>query len=141
MFDGALYGVSALLMTVVGLVLAVACANVAGLLLGRTLERRLEIGIRSALGAGRARIVRLIVTESCLLALISGVLGMVLAVPIVRITEAQLLPLTRPLLLQVDLDLRVLVFGAALTVLTGLVSGLLPGLRVSRGSPVEIGRR
>ena len=116
-----------LLMGAVGFVLLIACANVASLLLARALTRRQEIAIRLAAGAGRARIVRQLLTEGLLLSLLGGAAGIFVAARLTAfLTGFQQQVTFTPRTLDGSLDLRALAFTVTVSVLTGIVFGLLP---------------
>ena len=119
------------LMGMVGLVLLIACANVANLLIARGFMRQREIAVRLSLGATRGQLVRQLLTESVLLSLIGGALGIALSVALTRGLIA-LIPQQQPLLIQPTPDLRILSFTFVLTLVTGVVFGLLPALRASK---------
>ncbi|HEX4949195.1 MAG TPA: ABC transporter permease [Blastocatellia bacterium] len=120
-----------ILLGAVAFVLLIACANVANLLLGVALARRKELALRSALGAGRATLIRQMLTESVLLSVCGGVLGVLLAI---WGTEALIafVPEGIPRLSEAGVDWRVLGFTLALCVLTGLLFGLVPAWQAAR---------
>jgi predicted permease len=120
------------LMGMVGLVLLVACGNIANLLMARAVVRGREIGIRLSVGAGRRRIVRQLVTESLVLSLIGGALGLVVARAGVRALVALLGRGSWQPVLDVDPDPRILAFTLLVSVVTGVVFGLAPALRATR---------
>jgi predicted permease len=110
-------------------ILLLTCANLANLLLARAGARERELAVRAALGAGKERLVRQIVTESMVLALAGGIAGVAVAAAAVPLLSL-LVPDTLPVASQPSLDLRVLALAAAITALTGLGFGVLPALRV-----------
>jgi putative ABC transport system permease protein len=112
-------------------VLLVACANVANLLLARSTVRHKEITIRSAIGAGRGQLIRQLLTESLLLSLIGGGIGLMLAVWGTRLV-ASVGSKLNPMLQDVHIDVRVLLFTLGISVITGIVFGLAPALQISR---------
>jgi predicted permease len=123
-------------LSVVGFILLIGCANLANLLLARGTARSREIAIRTALGAGRMRIVRQLLTESLVLALLGGVLGLLLSIWGVQ-TILALSADTLPRVEDVRVDARVIGFGLLLTLGTGLLFGLLPALRIANTDPQE----
>jgi predicted permease len=133
--QGALFG-GAVLMAIVGLVLLIACSNVANLLLAKAAGRRQEIAVRLALGAGRGRLIRQLLTESTMLGVLSGVVGLALAD-----VGCRLLWSARPAevaqnFVDLKMDAHVFVFALAVWLVTGLLFGLVPALQSSRADVV-----
>jgi predicted permease len=132
MADPQILPVAGLLMGIVGLVLLIACANVASLLLARASGRQREIGIRLAIGASRGRLVQQLITESLVLSFLGAVAGGLLAWWITSIVAAIHLPTPIPLTFDLRIDARVLAFTLAATAFAGLVAGLAPAIQATR---------
>ena len=120
----------------VAMVFLIASANVANVLLARGMRRHAELAVRTALGAGRSRLVRQLLTESACLAVISGAAGVLVAAiahPLVR----DMLPPTLPRLDEMRVDVNVLAFGLLISIASGLLFGVVPALRASRLDPAR----
>jgi macrolide transport system ATP-binding/permease protein len=129
---GMLLPVMATLMAVVGIVLLIACANLAGLLLARAAGRQREVAVRLAVGASRGRLVRQFLLESALLAMAGGIAGVALASWTSGLLMALMPPTPYPIAFETGVNLRVAVFATAMTLVSALAFGLLPALRASR---------
>jgi macrolide transport system ATP-binding/permease protein len=127
-----------LAMVVVGVVLLIACANVANLLLARSVTRRKEIGIRLALGASRIRLIRQLLTESLLLSFLGGGLGLVLAYWATDLMQGFIPVLPYTVAFSFGPDTRALIFTLAISMLTGIIFGLAPALQASNPDVVPV---
>src|SRR5262249_918688 len=137
----------------VGIVLLIACVNVANLLMARAASRQREIAVRTAIGAGRGRLVRQLLTESVLLSALGGIAGMLLAVWGVRLFRGLGATLGRvdlggsgaatafPRLDEVGLDATVLFYALAISIAAGLLFGIVPALRHARASELNVLRQ
>jgi predicted permease len=131
---GAVTGFSAVLMAVAGMVLLIACVNLASLLLARAADRRKETAIRLALGASRGQLLRQLLTESLMLSVAGGTVGVLLAVWLNDLVNVWRPPVDVPVIPHVAMDLRVLLFTAVVALLTALLFGLAPALQSTRAS-------
>jgi predicted permease len=125
------------LMAAVGFLMLIACANVANLLLARSVARSREFAIRSALGASQARMIRQLLTESMLLSAVGGVLGLLLAYGGTK-TLIKALPAALPRSAEVSLDSKALLFTLVLSLVTGVIFGLAPALKATRTNLQEV---
>jgi len=122
------------LLAAVGFVLLIACVNVASLMLARSTGRMREFAVRIALGAGRRRVIRQLLTENLMLAFVAGALGLLLAVWGIH-AGLKLLPAALPRAEEIGLDFRGLLFTMAVSLLAGMLFGLVPALKISQADP------
>ncbi len=120
------------LLSAVGMVLLIGCANLANLTLARGTAREREVAIRASVGAGRWRLVRQFLTENVLLSVCGGILGMALGIALKRGLELAVPPFSLPAEADISIDARVLLFTLLLAILTGIVFGLAPALQATR---------
>lgn len=132
MLRGAVISFSLILMCIVGLVLLLACTNIANLLLARATERRKEIAIRIAIGASRFRIIRQLLTESVMVSLIGGVMGLLLGTWIVDLILAFKPKIDVPINIELQTDWRVLLFAFVISLITGVLFGVIPAQRATK---------
>jgi macrolide transport system ATP-binding/permease protein len=125
------------LMSIVGLVLLIACANVAGMLLARASARRREIGVRLAIGASRGRLMQQLLIEGALLGTLGAIAAIALAAAVIQVLQGIPLPLPVDVAFDLRLDYRVLAFSVAIATLTGMLAGLLPAIKASAPSLVS----
>ncbi|MHB1327867.1 MAG: ADOP family duplicated permease [Gemmatimonadales bacterium] len=130
--DALLRPLMAMLMVVVGMVLIIACANLAGFLLARAIDRKKEIGIRLSLGATRTQLVRQLLVETVLLGAVGGVVGVLLGRAGLQALLAADLSLPIPVTLDLTLDWRVLGFTTVVSIAAGVLCGLVPALQATR---------
>ena len=137
LLDPVVVPAAAALMAVVGLVLLVACANLASFLLAQARDRRKEVAIRLAIGAKRGVLVRQFLIESLVLAALGGVAGVVLSGIVLRAVLRADLPVPLPITLDVSLDWRVLTFTVAAAAVAGVLFGLAPALQATRATVID----
>jgi putative ABC transport system permease protein len=135
-YDSALW----LLLGMTGLIMLIACANLANLMLARSSAREREIAIRLSLGASRARLLRQFTTETALLTLIGAVFGIALAQIMIRVLVASLSTQSGSIYLALDLNWRILLFASAIAAITCIIFGTLPAVRVTRMQPESVMR-
>lgn len=137
MVGGDLKTTSMLFLGVVGFVLLICCANVANLLLARATARSRELAVRSALGAGRLRIIRQLLTESVVLSMIGGALGIAVGAAILQVAPMMIPDGLLPAAVTLAFDMRVIAFCAIAALLVGVVFGIAPAFQATSVAPVE----
>ena len=137
MVDSVIVPAASALMVVVGLVLIVACANLASFLLAQARDRQREIAIRLAIGANRGALVRQLLVESLILAVAGGALGILISSVGLRLLLSAKLPLPLPITLDVGVDFKILTFALGASVAAGVLFGLLPALQATRADVIE----
>jgi putative ABC transport system permease protein len=135
--DSVIVPAATALMVVVGLVLLVACANLASFLLAQARDRQRDVAIRLAIGASRRALIQQLLTESLLLAMVGGLAGVLLSRVALKALLGANLPLPIPISLDVSLDARVLLFAIVASAAAGVLFGLLPALQTTRASVIE----
>ena len=129
---------TSVMLLITGLILVIACANVANLLLARSMRRRKEVAIRSALGASRQRIIAQFLTESILIAVLGAMLALILTHFDIRRIKGMMVEMNSPFWMDFSLDWLVLTVVSMVTILTGIFSGIIPAYRASRLKESEI---
>ena len=132
MMRGPVLGFTGLLLVIAGLVLLLACVNLANLLLARAIDRRHEVAVRLSIGAGRVALLRQLLIESLMLSSAAGVAGLMLAWWLMRSASAMRLPVDIPIVLDLPLDGRVLLFSVLLSLVTAVMFGLVPALQATK---------
>ena len=135
-FRGPMLGFTGILLGVVGLFLLLACTNLANLLMARGSDRRREISVRLALGAGRSRLIRQLLTESFLLSCAGGVVGLFIALWLIGLVTGVKMPVDVPVSINLSMDYRVFVFTFVVTLVTGVLFGLLPAWQATKADVV-----
>jgi putative ABC transport system permease protein len=121
-----------IMMAAVGMVLLIGCANLANLMMARAASREREVAVRASLGASRWRLIRQFLTESVLVSVCGGILGIVVGYAVMELLRFALPPYTLPREVNVTIDSRVLLFAMAISVLTGILFGLAPAIQAAR---------
>ena len=134
--DGKLFGVAAIILALVAMVLLIACSNIANLLLARAADRRREIAVRLALGSSRGLLIRQLMAEGMVLAGLGGAFGLLLAAWTTRLIVSFQPPLPVPIAIDLGIDGKVLAYTLTLALLTGVASALAPALQASKADLV-----